>query len=326
MVHLVRHRRTYAAAAASRYFCTLFEGAFAESRAPVIQLKDCDAVMAGRLVAYIYTGKVELAGVEDAAAVLEQAQFYQIDTLIQDCADFLAPRVGASDSLLVGAVALGPLCTTLAATARSTTARDFDLASKTDMFLAGGVDTVKALLDDEDVHAGGSEDTVLEAVLSWVGHDAAARKQHLCALLDGVRLADISRKCFATAARDPCVTRDLAASQKLMLGFSSKDADTDADTTEVKEKKVSVYRCSDCPKITFKKEDYCIQKQHRLERVQVKQRWFTCQECSHRTYTLGLKMPATACKRCGGAYKRGSMAHTQRDAGSAHPAKRARKT
>ena len=84
---------------------------------------------------------------------------------------------------------------------------------------------------------------------------------------------------------------------------------------EVKEKKVTCYKCFDCPKITFKKEDYCIQKQHRLERVQVKQRWFTCQKCSFRRYTLGEKMPAGACKRCGGAYKRGTMAHTQRDAG-----------
>ena len=213
-------------AAASGYFRTLFEGAFAESQAPVIQLKDCDAAMAGRVVVYVYTGKVEFDGVEDAAAVMEQAQFHQIDTLIQDCTDFLAPRVGASNSLLVGAVALGPLCTTLAEEARSITARDFDLASKTAMFLAGGVDTVKALLDDAGIHAGGDgrggEDTVLQAVLAWVEHDAAARKQYLCALLDGVRLQQTSLECFAAAARAKCVLSDPAAMTKLTLGFSSR--------------------------------------------------------------------------------------------------------
>ena len=210
-------------AAASGYFRTLFEGAFAESRAPTIQLKDCDAAMAGRLVAYVYSGKAEFASVEDAAAVMEQAQFYQVATLMQDCAAFLAPRVGASNSLLVDAVALGPLCTDLADVARTTTARDFDLASKTDMFLAGGLESLQVLLADDAVHAP-REDTVLEAVLAWVGHDAAARQQHLCALLDGVRLADVSLECFAEALRSPLIQGELAAITKLSLGFTMKVA------------------------------------------------------------------------------------------------------
>ena len=80
---------------ASGYFQAVFGGDFAESADDRISLTDVEPAMLERLLEHIYTGKVEFTGAEDATAVLERAQFYQIDTLITACATYLECRVGA---------------------------------------------------------------------------------------------------------------------------------------------------------------------------------------------------------------------------------------
>ena len=158
---------------------------------------------------------------EDAAAVLEKAQYYQVDTLIKVCAAYLEPRVGAFNSMLVEAVAVGPLCAPLAQAAHACTAQNFALATTGALFLACGRETLEATLADAAVHAAG-EDAVLEAVLRWVEHDAAGRGGDLLALLDHVRLPDVSAACFKYALESPVVASQQPALMKLSMGFASK--------------------------------------------------------------------------------------------------------
>lgn len=99
--------------AASAFFQTLFSSSFVDSNAASIPLSECQPEMAERLVAYIYTGKIAFANVEDGVAVLEKAQFFQIDTLVTACTRYLLPRVGACNSRLIGAAAQGRLCARL---------------------------------------------------------------------------------------------------------------------------------------------------------------------------------------------------------------------
>lgn len=85
--------------ATSGFFRTLFEGNFKDSKAPTVVLQDCEPPLAERLVTFMHEGKAAFASVEDATAVLEKAQYYQIDTLVATCTRYLTPRVGAYNSL-----------------------------------------------------------------------------------------------------------------------------------------------------------------------------------------------------------------------------------
>ena len=85
--------------ATSGFFRTLFAGDGEDAKAPMVVLKDCEPQLARRLVTFIYEGKVAFTSVEDATAVLEKAQYYQIDTLVATCTRYLTPRVGAYNSL-----------------------------------------------------------------------------------------------------------------------------------------------------------------------------------------------------------------------------------
>jgi hypothetical protein len=190
--------------ATSGFFRTLFEGDFEDSKAPTVVLQDCEPPLAERLVTFMHEGKAAFASVEDATAVLEKAQYYQIDTLVAACTRYLAPRVGAYNSLLVEAVAQGPLCGPLLEAAEQCTVRDFDLASTSHVFLGSSVEALTALLGKDAIHAA-DEDAVLDAVLRWVGHDQKKRGEHLEALLDLVNLGAISKDTLAEASKNPAV-------------------------------------------------------------------------------------------------------------------------
>ena len=81
-----------------------------------------------------------------------------------------------------------------------------------------------ASIPDEAVHAA-SEDAVLEAVLRWVEHDAGTRGAHLLALLDHVRIPDISAACFKYALASPAVLSQPPVLAKISVGFASKTPD-----------------------------------------------------------------------------------------------------
>ena len=202
--------------ASSGFFRTLFEGNFEDSKAPTVVLQDCAPPLAERLVAFIYEGLAEFASVEDATMVLEKAQYYQIDTLVAACTRYLTPRVGAYTSLLVEAVAQGPLCAPLLEAAAQCTARDFDLASAGPVFLGSSFEALATLLGKDAIHAS-DEDAVLDAVLRWVGHDQQARGQQLEALLDLVNLDAVSKETLAEASKSPVVRgSNMAVVVKLM--------------------------------------------------------------------------------------------------------------
>ena len=203
--------------ATSGFFRTLFEGDFEDSKAPTVVLQDCEPPLAERLVTFIHEGKAAFASVEDATAVLEKAQYYQIDTLVAACTRYLAPRVGAYNSLLVEAVAQGPLCGPLLEAAEQCTARDFDLASTSQSSWAAAFEALTTLLGKDAIHAA-DEDAVLDAVLRWVGHDQQARGQHLEALLDLVNLDAVSKETLAEASKSPVVHgSNMAVVLKLMM-------------------------------------------------------------------------------------------------------------
>jgi hypothetical protein len=207
--------------ATSGFFRTLFEGDFEDSKAPTVVLQDCEPPLAERLVTFMHEGKAAFASVEDATAVLEMAQCYQIDTLVAACTRYLAPRVGAYNSLLVEAVAQGPLCGPLLEAAEQCTAHNFDLASTSHVFLGSRVEALTALLGKDAIHAA-DEDAVLDAVLRWVGHDQEKRGEHLEALLDLVNLGAVSKDTLAEASKSPVVQgSNMAVVLKLMNAITT---------------------------------------------------------------------------------------------------------
>lgn len=107
-----------------------------------------------------------------------------------------------------------PLCETLLEAAEQRTARDFDLASTSQVFLGISFEKITSLLGKDAIHAA-DEDAVLDAVLRWVGHDQEKRGEHLEALLDLVNLGAVSNESLSQAATNPSIRSNLAAVLKL---------------------------------------------------------------------------------------------------------------
>ena len=152
--------------AASGFFRALFDGGSNASKAPAIQLNGCGPELAERLIVYMYTGRITFAGVEDAAEVLNKAEFYQINTLVRACMRYIQPRLGAYNSMAVEVVAQGPLSSSLAKSAQRCTALNFDIAATGAAFFRSSFKALTTLLDQEAVHAT-DEGVVLDAVLRW---------------------------------------------------------------------------------------------------------------------------------------------------------------
>ena len=114
-----------------------------------------------------------------------------------------------------------PLCETLLEAAEQRTARDFDLASTSQVFLGISFEKITSLLGKDAIHAADA-DAVLEAALRWIGHDQEARAQHLGAMLDLVNLGSVSKETLAEASKSSVVQGgNVAVVLKLMTAMGS---------------------------------------------------------------------------------------------------------
>ena len=79
-------------------------------------------------------------------------------------------------------------CTSLVTACEKFEQKFFTHVAEGEEYLALNADQVYALVSHDELHVA-SEEPVFNAVLAWVKHDLAARKEHLPRLLTCVRLA-----------------------------------------------------------------------------------------------------------------------------------------
>lgn len=172
--------------ACSSYFRTIFLSDLDESKKKEIVLEDVEPGVMGLILKYLYTSKINVTehNVQDIFAV---ANMYQIPSIFTVCVSFLQKRLSLSNCLAVFRLGLMLDCPRLAVSARNYACERFQLISRDEDFFQLLPSELAAVLSNDNLSVE-TEETVFEALMSWVSRDTEKRTKELPGLLDCVRL------------------------------------------------------------------------------------------------------------------------------------------
>uniref|UniRef100_H3D5C2 Kelch-like family member 40b n=1 Tax=Tetraodon nigroviridis TaxID=99883 RepID=H3D5C2_TETNG len=172
--------------ACSSYFRTILLSDLDESKKKEIVLEDVEPGVMGLILKYLYTSKINVTehNVQDIFAV---ANLYQIPSIFTVCVSFLQKRLSLSNCLAVFRLGLMLDCPRLAVSARNYACERFQLISRDEDFFQLLPSELAAILSNDNLSVE-TEETVFEALMSWVSRDTETREKELPGLLDCVRL------------------------------------------------------------------------------------------------------------------------------------------
>ncbi|TWW70947.1 kelch-like protein 40b [Takifugu flavidus] len=172
--------------ACSSYFRAIFLSDLEESKKKEIVLEDVEPGVMGLILKYLYTSKINVTehNVQDIFAV---ANMYQIPSIFTVCVSFLQKRLSLSNCLAVFRLGLMLDCPRLAVSARNYACERFQLISRDEDFFQLLPSELAAILSNDNLSVE-TEETVFEALMSWVSRDTEQREKELPGLLDCVRL------------------------------------------------------------------------------------------------------------------------------------------
>lgn len=170
----------------SLYFRSMFSGDFVESIAARVELQDVDPDILAVLLDFAYTGKLTInqGNVEGLIQTSSQLQFQTVRTV---CCRYLQHQMAATNCL--GILEFGEIhgCPEVVAKARAFLLENFEAVQQGEEFLLLEKSTLVVCLKDEGLKYR-DERSCVQAVLTWVRHDAEARLCHLPELLSLSRL------------------------------------------------------------------------------------------------------------------------------------------
>ncbi|XP_072446841.1 kelch-like protein 3 isoform X10 [Chiloscyllium punctatum] len=178
-------------AACSPYFCAMFTGDMAESKAKKVEIKDIDGHTLSKLIDYIYTAEVEV-NEENVQVLLPAASLLQLMDVRTACCDFLQSQLHPTNCLGIRAFADVHTCTELLDEANAYAEQHFPDVMLGEEFLSLNLDQVCSLISSDKLTVA-SEEKVFEAVISWIKYDKETRLDHMAKLMENVRLPLLPR-------------------------------------------------------------------------------------------------------------------------------------
>lgn len=174
-------------AASIPFFRGMFTGGMAEANQAKVQLKTIRAEDLEQLVSYAYSGRLRIT-TGNAQALMEAANFLQIQPVFEASATFIGKRLDESNALTLWTLAftLGADSPLLKAADRFLSMHFLSL-SKTDEFRSLDHKNLLGILEKDSLHVE-KEEQVFDAVMRWVETDKDARVPHLSKVLAKVRL------------------------------------------------------------------------------------------------------------------------------------------
>ncbi|KAL3868768.1 hypothetical protein ACJMK2_041532 [Sinanodonta woodiana] len=142
-----------------------------------------------RIIDYVYTGVLEVTP-ENAQEMLAAGNLFQYPAIVEGCCEFLLGQLHPSNCLGIEYFAQVHSCKQLQEDANKYVLENFSTVVKFDEFLELSVDRLLSYIGNDLIDVK-NEETVYEAVMRWVRYDKEERKEHLCQLLQEVRLAVI---------------------------------------------------------------------------------------------------------------------------------------
>ena len=177
-------------AAGSAYFYNLFNSEMKEKEAEIIALKEIRSSVADELLAYIYTGKVQVSE-SNAEDLITSANYLLLTRLKQEACALLEDQTTVLNCIYMFSFAERYQCSKLKDYALDLMNRNFVAVSRSKDFLNLNADQIKEFLSSDDIVIEGEED-VFEAIVQWINHDPVGREKCFPELFGLVRLTLIS--------------------------------------------------------------------------------------------------------------------------------------
>ncbi|XP_038651709.1 kelch-like protein 3 isoform X2 [Scyliorhinus canicula] len=193
-------------AACSPYFCAMFTGDMAESKAKKVEIKDIDGHTLSKLIDYIYTAEVEVTE-ENVQVLLPAASLLQLMDVRTACCDFLQSQLHPTNCLGIRAFADVHTCTELLNEANAYAEQHFPDVMLGEEFLSLNLDQVCSLISSDKLTVA-SEEKVFEAVISWIKYDKEARLDHMANLMENVRLPLLPRDYLVQTVEEEALIKN----------------------------------------------------------------------------------------------------------------------
>ncbi|XP_078087061.1 kelch-like protein 3 isoform X6 [Mustelus asterias] len=147
-------------AACSPYFCAMFTGDMAESKAKKVEIKDIDGHTLSKLIDYIYTAEVEVTE-ENVQVLLPAASLLQLMDVRTACCDFLQSQLHPTNCLGIRAFADVHTCTELLNEANAYAEQHFPDVMLGEEFLSLNLDQVCSLISSDKLTVASEEKVMI---------------------------------------------------------------------------------------------------------------------------------------------------------------------
>uniref|UniRef100_A0A8C0W2X9 BTB domain-containing protein n=1 Tax=Castor canadensis TaxID=51338 RepID=A0A8C0W2X9_CASCN len=200
--------------AVSDYFAAMFTNDVLEAKQEEVRMEGVDPNALNSLVQYAYTGVLQLK--EDTIeSLLSAACLLQLTQVIEVCSNFLIKQLHPSNCLGIRSFGDAQGCTELLDVAHKYTMEHFIEVIKNQEFLLLPANEISKLLCSDDINVP-DEETIFNALMQWVGHDAQTRQRDLAMLLSYIRLPLLPPQLLADLENSSMFAGDLEC-QKLLL-------------------------------------------------------------------------------------------------------------
>lgn len=173
-------------AAGSPYFNAMFSNAHIESTLNHIVLNAIDGESLGLLIDFIYSSTLSITE-NNVQNLLAAASLLQISAVVEACCQFLLVRLEPDNCLGIADFADLHGCTSLHTVSWEHALQHFSDVSCTEEFLTLPDTVLERLFKSENLQVQ-SEEQVLDALLSWYGHDVSGRHESFVKLLKYIKL------------------------------------------------------------------------------------------------------------------------------------------
>ncbi|XP_035282604.1 kelch-like protein 5 isoform X1 [Anguilla anguilla] len=205
----------------SDYFAAMFTSDVREAKQEEVKMESVDPDALWALVQYAYSGRLELRE-ETIESLLSASCLLQLPAVVQACCSFLAKQLHPSNCLGIRSFADAQGCVDLQGLAHDYTMggpsvpqEHFLEVMRNQEFLLLPPAEMEKLLSSDDMNVP-DEETVVGALLGWVQHDVAQRRQHLPELLAHIRLPLLAPQFLVDMESNPLLQESVECQRLVM--------------------------------------------------------------------------------------------------------------
>ncbi|XP_073747644.1 kelch-like protein 5 isoform X3 [Callorhinus ursinus] len=198
----------------SDYFAAMFTNDVREARQEEIKMEGVEPNSLWSLIQYAYTGRLELKE-DNIECLLSTACLLQLSQVVEACCKFLMKQLHPSNCLGIRSFADAQGCTDLHKVAHNYTMEHFMEVIRNQEFVLLPASEIAKLLASDDMNIP-NEETILNALLTWVRHDLEQRRKDLSKLLAYIRLPLLAPQ-FLADMENNVLFRDDIECQKLIM-------------------------------------------------------------------------------------------------------------